>query len=119
MARYFVRETSGRSDGTLKTRWKEYGATAALGYLLLVHFTDLKPKQLSKKRFVERLFEQAEDGETLRRFFASYLGLARRLRPRGYQFEELQLDGLDGEAPDLTVSPFSERDKQLIENYQS
>ena len=68
MARYFVRETTGRADGTLKGRWREYGDTAVLQYLMLLHHRNLTPKQLSDKNFVTRLFEQANDIEGLSAF---------------------------------------------------
>jgi hypothetical protein len=65
MARRFVSETIGPSDGTLKRKWREYGATAVLQYLMLFHYKRLRPKKLSGKSFVKRLFQQAGDVEEL------------------------------------------------------
>lgn len=99
MARHFVCETTGPSDGTLRKRWREYGGTAVLQYLVLFHHKNLRPKQLSGKNFVTRLFEQAEDIAGLRAFFAAYVDLTRTLRPRGYKFDDLKLDTLASPAP--------------------
>ena len=49
MARHFVRETTGRSDGTLRKRWREYGRTAVLQYLVLFYHKNLRPKRLWQK----------------------------------------------------------------------
>jgi hypothetical protein len=119
MARRFVCETTGRSDGTLRKRWREYGGTAVLQYLMLFHYKNLRPKQLSGKNFVTRLFEQAEDIAGLRAFFAAYVDLTRTLRPRGYKFDDLKLDTLASPAPLYELEPFSERELKVIKNYKS
>ena len=117
MARHFVCKTTGPSDGTLKTRWKEYRGTAVLQYLMLFHHKNFKPKQLSGKNFVERLFKQAEDIQGLRAFFAAYLDLARTLRPRGYKFEDLKIEIVASPAPMYELKPFSKTELEVIEGY--
>jgi hypothetical protein len=117
MARHFVRKTTGRSDGTLRKRWKEYRATAVLQYLMLFHHKNLRPKQLSGRNFVTRLFEQAEDIQGLRAFFAAYVDLARTLRPRGYKFDDLKLEVLASAAPLYELKPFSHKELEAIESY--
>ena len=119
MARDFVCKTTGRSDGTLRNRWREYRATAVLQYLMLFHHKKLKPKQLSGKNFVERLFEQAEDIQGLRAFFAAYLDLAKTLRPRGYKFDDLKIEIVDSPAPSYELKPFSQTELEIIKGYGS
>jgi hypothetical protein len=119
MARRFVCGTTGPSDGTVKKRWREYGATAVLQYLMLFHHKKLRPKQLSGKNFVRRLFEQAEDIAGMRAFFTAYVDLARTLRPRGYKCDDIQLEILASPAPSFKLKPFSERELKVIKNYKS
>jgi hypothetical protein len=59
---------------------------------MLFHHKNLRPKQLSGKNFVTRLFEQAEDTAGLRAFFTAYVDLTRTLRPRGYSFDDIKLE---------------------------
>jgi hypothetical protein len=90
-----------------------------LQYLVLFHHKNLRPKQLSGKNFVTRLFEQAEDIAGLRAFFAAYVDLTRTLRPRGYKFDDLKLDTLASPAPLYELEPFSKRELKVIKNYKS
>jgi hypothetical protein len=119
MARYFVRTCTGQSDGTLKSRWREYGDRAVLQYLMILRHKELKPKKLSGKKFVDRLLQQAEDVQQMRSFFAGYMDLAAILRPRGYKFEDISLAGLSTYRPSYTLQPFSETELRAINNYKS
>jgi hypothetical protein len=119
MARHFVCETTGRSDGIIRERWREYRGTAVLQYLILFHHKNLRPKRLSGKNFVTRLFEQANDIEGLRAFFGAYVDLTGTLRPRGYKFDDLKLDNLANHKPSYELKPFSDQELKAIKNYRS
>jgi hypothetical protein len=119
MARYFVCEMNGKSDGTLRARWREYGERAVLQYLLLYYFTELKPCQLSRKNFATRLLEQAEDILRLRSFFSTYVDLARILKPRGYKFDDFKFDSFGVEKIAFDLQPFSALELEAIKRYKS
>jgi hypothetical protein len=117
MARHFVWKTTGLSDGTLRQRWREYGGTAVLQYLMLLHHRNLRPKQLSGRNFVTRLFEQADDIEGLRAFFAAYVDLTRTLRPRGYKFDDPKFEDLGTPKSSYGLKPFSAQELKVIKEY--
>jgi hypothetical protein len=117
MARAFVTQMGGPSDGTLKQRWRKYGDRAVLQYLMLVHHQKLKPEKLSARSFLEKLYEQAEDLETIHAFFVSYRNLRLVLKPRGYNFEEFTLDGFSKPTPEYALMKFSEKELRVIAEY--
>jgi hypothetical protein len=117
MARNFLVNTKyPLSDGTLKSRWKEYKSTAVLQYLLHdPSHKNLKPKRVSGKKFVELLITQANDVGSIRKFFSDYLHLRPILGPRGYQFEEIAIDRFPTVSKSVFVlEPFSHAELEAI-----
>jgi hypothetical protein len=112
MARPFVCETAKISDGTMRTRWRQYGKTAVLAY----SFQKIgpRPARLTTKKFVEKLLSQVADVERLRRLFATYQNLSTLLRPRGYSCDPIAVDCLSKVAPVLSLKDFSFNEMKAI-----
>jgi hypothetical protein len=116
MARPFVCATTKISDGTMKARWREYGSTAVLAYLL--QKIGPRPARLTTKKFVEKLLSQAADVERLRCLFAAYRDLSKLLRPRGYRCDPVEIGGLPKVAPTLGLKDFSSKELKVITSYK-
>ena len=102
---------------TLKTRWREYGQTAALLYLIFAQKFDLMPRFIGSADFSERLLEQAADVGHLTLFFQAYRHLCEVLRNRGYRFPPIGVEG--NLTQPLLVEPFPADVEQAINNYAS
>jgi hypothetical protein len=102
---------------TLKTRWGEYGPTAALLYLLFAQKFDLMPRFVNSAKFSERLLEQAADVGHLTLFFQAYRHLCEVLRSRGYRFPPIQVEG--NLTQPLLADPFPRDVEEAIKSYTS
>ncbi len=116
MARNFLVKTKNGSDGTLKGRWREYKDTAVLQYLLHhPRHKKLRPKRVSGKSFVERLVDQANDIESIRKFFGDYISIRRVLISRGYKFEDISITGLPKVSDaDFGLKPFDKSELKAL-----
>jgi hypothetical protein len=119
MARHFLKWTSGPggpSEKTRRNRLKTYRDRAVLQYLILYHHKHLRPVNLSNKAFVRRLLKQATDRQALAAFFASYADLVKVLRPRGYNFVDLNRPS---RAPRtrFELDDFSKREWVVVDAY--
>jgi hypothetical protein len=112
MARPFVTGIHKISDGTLKARWREYGRTAVLAYVL--QKIGPRPARLTTKKFVEKLLSQVADVERLRRLFAAYRDLSKTLRPRGYSCPPIVVDSLSNVTPALSHKDLSSKELKAI-----
>jgi hypothetical protein len=117
MARPFVCKTAKISDGTMKARWREYGRTAVLAYLL--QKIGPRPPNLTTDKFVEKLLSQVADVESLRRLFAAYRDISKILRPRGYSCDPIVVDCLSESTPVLSPKDFSPEELKVIDAYMS
>lgn len=90
---------------TLKTRWREYGTTAAFSYLLFVQKFELVPPLVSSSKFCPTLLDQVVDIDHITEFFQAYGHLCRVLGSRGYRFP--RVSAIEGNLTQvLPVDPF-------------
>jgi len=103
---------------TLKTRWHDYGTTAALLYLLFVQKFELMPPWVRSNEFSETLLKTNADIDHLTEFFRAYRHLCEVLGPRGYRFPPIRtVEGIL--AQPLVVEPFPKDVEEAIQNYTS
>jgi hypothetical protein len=112
MARPFVTRIHKISDGTMRARWREYGRTAVLAYVLQKNGP--RPARLTTTKFVEKLLSQVADVERLRRLFAAYRDLSKTLRPRGYSCPPIVVDSLSNVTRALNLKDFSSKELKAI-----
>ena len=108
------------TDGlsTLKTRWREYGATAAFLYLLFIQKFELLPPRIRAIKFSDILLEQTADINHLVEFFRAYQHLCKVLKTRGYEFPSIRAVE-DSPFDDLPVGPFQSDVQKAIDGYTS
>ena len=114
----FNKKEGGYSTGTLKSRWSQYGSAAALQYVLLIQEIGPKLLKVNKVNFVEKLVSQALDVDRLRSLFAAYRDVSKVLRPRGYDSPLLALDELKNVKPELPIIEFSNKMREIIQDYK-
>ena len=103
---------------TLKTRWREYGTTAAFLYLLSVQKFELMPPLSSSVNFCETLLNQTADVDHLAEVFQAYQHICKVLGPRGYSFPPIRT--VEGTlAKPLVIDPFPADVDEAIKNYTS
>jgi hypothetical protein len=103
---------------TLKTRWREYGATAAFSYLLFVQKFELKPPPVSSRRFCPILLTQVADTGHITEFFQAYRHLCDVLGTRGYRFPRISAIESNS-ALVFPLDPFPTDVEEAIANYGS
>ena len=112
-ARYVVRRASSygsrMSRRKIRYRWKEYQLPAIFLYLMLNQkFDDLKPPPICSTKFCERLLEQTDNVERLRRFFRAYQIVRDALVALKYKcYPALDLD-LESSPAQLDAPEFSQ-----------
>jgi hypothetical protein len=103
---------------TLKTRWREYGTTAALLYLLLMQKFELMPPLVRSAKFCQILLRKVADVDHLTEFFQAYRHICEVLGPRGYRFPPIR--AVEGNlAQPLVVEQFPADVEEAIRNYKS
>jgi hypothetical protein len=103
---------------TLKTRWREYGITAAFSYLLFVQKFELMPPLVSSAKFFPILLTQVEDTNHITEFFQAYRHLCDVLGTRGYGFP--RMSAIEGNSTlVLPVDPFPTDVEEAIKKYGS
>jgi hypothetical protein len=117
LARKFVCATGGVRDRTMKTRWREYGDTAILRYVL--GRIGPRPAKINKKQFVQKLLAQVADVNRLRKLFAAYRDVSRVLRRRGYRGDDIVVDCLSRIRADLGLKDCSSQELKVINGNDS
>jgi hypothetical protein len=103
---------------TLKSRWREYGKTAAFSYLILEQKFELKPPSVRSKNFSDILLSQVDDIDHLTEFFLAYRHLCEVLHSRGYRFPPVH--SVEGTlVSPLVVDKLPEDVEKAIQNYKS
>lgn len=118
MARKIISQTRRISDGTLKTRHREYGKSAVLVFVLR-NIGGMRPAKLNGKEFVQKISSLAADTDKMREIFSLYREVSKLLRPRGYNCPPVEIEGLPQSRHLPDAKPFSDRELAAIDEYRS
>jgi hypothetical protein len=106
-------DTIGYGRSTITERWNsfEQGSTGVLIYLMHHPTFNLLSVHPTAGDFCRA---QVENRELLKRFFAAYIAMSKKLRPHGYADVLIEIPELKGISSSIEVEDFSESDAKIL-----